>query len=134
MPQKGNLFGAEDIEILSHAVSIHPNLEYACYVAKVAKKHLKFPIKTYEEVDPLFSIKDLPGKISKRKLSKAHLRKFFPKEFFPIEGVEDFLGKILAALSQGDVIHYHEQHLKNPERFTPVRYGKEPHDANRLRS
>jgi len=122
---QGRMFEPKDVEILSHAISIHPNLEYACYATKLAKKHLKFPIMQWSGMYPLFSVRGIPTKIAKRKITRAHLRKFFPSELFPITNAGDFLGKTLAALSWGDSIHRHERVLANPVRFTPVAYRKE---------
>lgn len=125
MLNDNRLFVPDDLEILTLAVSIYPNLEYACFAAKMAKQHLKFPIKSHKDLDELFEIKHLPEKIAERKIGPAHVRKFFPKEFFPIEDVRDFLGKTLAILSWGDEVHYHEQFLKEPERFSQIQYRKE---------
>ncbi len=124
MTKRDTLFAAEDVELLSHAVSIHPNLEFACFVGKMAQKHLAFPITSHDEMHALFSIKGVPKKIEDRKIGKVQLRKFLPKEFFPIEDVEDLVGKVLAALACGDVIHYHERFLRNPMQFAPVPYRK----------
>lgn len=123
--QAKEMFAAADVKMLSHAVSIYPNLEFACYATKLAKERLKFPVKSYQEIAPLFSVKEIPEKIARRGLRPAHMRKFFAKQFFPIEDARDFLGKTLAALSWGDVVHHHEQFLKHPERFAPTTLLKE---------
>ena len=125
MPQKKEMFSSKDIKILQHAVSIIPNLEYACFATKLAKRHLRFPVKSYTEMGKLFDIRTLPENIKARKLRKAHLKKIFQKVFFPIEDERDFLGKVLAALTWGDTVHYHEQYLEDPVRFSQYFYKKE---------
>lgn len=124
MSHDNKLFAPADLEILMHAVSIYPNLEYACFAAKMAKKHLKFPVNDHKAFNELFKVKRIPKKIATRKIGGAHVRKFFPKEFFPIEDVRDFFGKTLAILSWGDEVHYHERFLKEPKRFTQIQYRR----------
>lgn len=113
-----------DIPELSHAVSMFPNLEFACVATITAKKLLKFPILNHEGMFPLLKASNLPSKILNRKITEAHLRKFFPKEFFPITDSRDLLGKVLAALSWGDIIHGHEKFLVNPANYSPIPYKK----------
>ncbi len=125
MKQEQGPFESDDIDILAHAVSIYPNLEYACFATKLAIKHLKFPINTREDFKPLFSVGDLPKNIAKRGIGEPHLRKFLPDEFFPIADERDFLGKVLAALTWGETIHHHERFLKDPRAVAPLHYRKE---------
>lgn len=114
------MFDHLDLPMLVHAVSIFPNLEYACYASKLAGTHLQFPIQGHAEVDPLFKLEDISEKIRRRNIQPGDFERFFPKEFFPIEDPHDFLGKVLAALSWGDTVHYHERFLKQPHRFSPM--------------
>lgn len=123
--QEESLFTSNDIDILSHAVSLYPNLRFASYATSLAKKHLKFPIENHKGFRPLFKVKNLPALIASRKITYGHLQKFFPKEFFPVEDSRDFLGRVFAALSWGETIHYHERFVQNPERFSPVIYPPE---------
>jgi hypothetical protein len=123
--QEEALFDAGDVDLLRHAVSIFPNLEFACFATKVARKRLKFPVRGRSEIAALFPVGKLPKKISSRKIGKRELEKFFPDEYFPIEDERDFLGKVLGALSYGEVIHYHERFLKDPAKYSPVPYRKE---------
>ena len=116
------VFSSKDIKILTQAVSMFPNLEIACYATSIAYRQLKFPLKSYKDVKPLFDIKKIPDRIKKRGIRFSHFRKFFPREFFPIEDPQDFLGKALAALTWGDNIHYHENLIKNPVRYIQTPY------------
>ena len=118
------LFTSGDIAILSHAVAMQPDVELACFATKLAKKHLKFPLKGYADLAPLLEIGSLPTTIKRRGLRKGHLRKFFPKAFFPIVDAQDFLGKVLGACCWGAAVHHHEQFLKQPQRFGRIGYRK----------
>lgn len=122
---KDELFDAGDANLLAQAVSIFPNLEFACYATKVARKQLKFPVRDHAEIAALLSKNKLPERIADRKIGKRALEKFFPKEYFPIEDERDFLGKVLGALAFGDVMHHHERFLKDPAKYSPVPYRKE---------
>jgi hypothetical protein len=119
------MFSPEDVDILAHAVSIVPSLEFAGFAAKLAKEHLTFPINCVEDMKPLFSVKGLPESIEKRGISLAHVKRFLPNEFFPIEDEHDFLSKVLGALAWGDEVHLHERFLKEPGSIVPLRYRKE---------
>jgi hypothetical protein len=119
------LFDAGDVDLLAQAVSIFPNLEFACYATKVARKRLKFPVRDQSEIVGLLSKNKLPERIAGRRIGKREIEKFFPKEYFPIEDERDFLGKVLGALSYGDVMHHHERFLKDPAKYSPVPYRKE---------
>lgn len=116
-----DLFSGKDVDILSHGVSIFPNLEFACFATTMAREHLQFPITSPDAVFSLFSAADLPARIEVR---QADLQRFLPKELFPIDDARDFLGKILGALSWADVVLGHERFLANPAQFSPVPYGK----------
>lgn len=125
MPQEQHMFNPEDVDVLAHAVSIVPNLEYACFAAKLAREHLKFSIRSLEDMKPLFSVKGLPEDIAKRGISLAHVKRFLPDEFFPIEDERDFLSKVLGALAWGDEVHLHERFLREPKTIVPLRYRME---------
>jgi hypothetical protein len=112
---KPPIFEADDISILSYSLSLHPNLEFASFVAARARRLLKFPITTHDELAPLFSEHDLPQRIAKRNIRFVHVKRFFPCEFFPIESAFDFIGKIAASLTWGDMFHYYERKSADPE-------------------
>jgi hypothetical protein len=118
-------FTAGDVDLLAQAVAMHPNLELACYAAKLAREQLKFPLHKHDDLVALTAIKGIPQKFAGRHIGEAEIRKFFPPAFFPIHDVHDFLGKALAALSFGDRVHAHERAVNHPPRFIPGTYRKE---------
>lgn len=112
------LFEANDVDVLSHAVTLVPELELACYAAKLARARLAFPVRSLEALAPLFKNPSaLPDRIRRRGITSRQLAKYFPKAFFPIEDVADFLGKALAAIQWGEAQHHHERAVAAPERF-----------------
>lgn len=124
MPPPASIFSSADIQELSDAVSIFPNLEFACFAAITSKKLLKFPILSHDGLLPLLKAGNLPDRIKNRKITEVHIRKFFPKEYFPITDARDLMGKVLGSLSWGDVVHGHEKFLKDPTNYSPVYYKK----------
>lgn len=106
---KRPVFKKKDIEILCHSISLVPTLELATYATKLSKEHLKFPIKSHEDLKPLFAIPKLHEKFCNTGITYKLTLKFLSKKFFPIENEEDFLGKIFAALLYGEKYHAFEK-------------------------
>lgn len=117
MPENEPIFSAEDLPVLSQAVSMMPNLEFASYAASRAKELLQFPINSAEEFAPLFEIDNLPTRIENRGFRLDHVEKFYPQELFPINDARDFLGKTLAALSWGSLYHHYEDACATPQNY-----------------
>lgn len=111
-----NQFTEKDIGILQKAISLYPNLEFACLTAKIAGQHLQFPLVDHESMSKLFELSSIPEKVKKRRITKDIFKKYFPDAFFPIESLEDLIGKILAAISYGESVHYHERLIDQPKK------------------
>lgn len=118
-------FDASDLDALAHAVSTLPNLEYACYAAKVAREHASFPISDYAGLCRLLAVGALPERIARRAISPKHVKKFFAEEHFPILDERDLVGKVFGALTWGDRVHAYERAVTDPRALVPFHYRKE---------
>jgi hypothetical protein len=118
-----NLFASpdkEDLELIYSATKIDPNLHYALCATLLAKRQLKFPVKSYKGLAPLF--KD--GKLAEiglgREVSLADAKRFMTKDFYPIVDLQDFLAKSYHCLAKGDMAHYFELIARDPSRAFPA--------------
>jgi hypothetical protein len=104
-------FGKESLEDIHWLCSLNPAFEVTLYYTNIARKIIDFPIRNYEDFEPLGKIKEHP-KIKLNGINKRSLKQYFDKSMFPIDSITDFRTKIFSALTWGANCHYHEDFVK----------------------
>ncbi len=87
-------------------LELFPDLEVTAYALKLARKRLKFPLSSLDDLEPLFD----HGRASfkGRSFSSDQAREYLPPEFFPIESPRDLGTKIAIALQRAYLLHSQE--------------------------
>lgn len=97
-------FTAEDLDVLAKVIEIIPNLTEVAHAARLARKGLKYPVKSRDDL-----LKLLEGKksvrLGERSITAAAVGQFMLDKFFPIDSEEDLIRKLLIAFSIGDIYH-----------------------------
>lgn len=102
------LFDANDVELIETVLDLVPDLDLVAYVAKIARKKLKYPIKDHEAFRPLFR-SHAAAPFKNRAFAFDDLLEFIPQEFFPIETERDLMCRLLIALQRGHMAHLQEE-------------------------
>jgi hypothetical protein len=100
-----NYFDSEDVDILSDALKLIPDLEISVYATKVAQKKLKFPLESHENLKPLLMGSNQTLNFRDRKIDYEQMVKFLPKHLFPILDEKDFLRKVIIGFGLGAIHH-----------------------------
>lgn len=118
------LFDKDDLPLLARAVSLYPDLEFACFATKLAARELKFPISKPQDFAPLVKFEDRRrralhayDRIALRRISVQNIVDHFPPSYFPIQDANDMLGKVVGALISGKARHAAENLLQRPTTF-----------------
>jgi hypothetical protein len=102
------LFEDGDLELLLSALQLIPDLEAVAYATKLARKKLKFPLKSRSALRPLF---DSAGSVRFREstIKFAQVERFLPDDFFPIESERAFMTRALIAFQIARTTHQQEE-------------------------
>jgi hypothetical protein len=100
-------FDEKDIDLLIYVISLIPDLDLVAYAGKLVRDKIKYPIKDYDSLQPLFGGKRVAN-YADRKITFAQAERFIPKEFFPIVSERDLLCKLIMVFQRGNIIHAQE--------------------------
>lgn len=109
MPRNQQIFEAKDVELLQKVLLLNPDLETVAYIAKLARDKITYPIKSPENLLPLFRGRSSVFVFKENKLTFKQAEKFIPKEFFPIETEDDLLRRLLIVFAIGRNSHTQDQ-------------------------
>lgn len=97
-------FTGEDLDLIEDALELIPEVATAVHAARLAKRHVAFPIESYDSLRPLFD-KEGHARYKDRVFTFDQGRQFFPSEFFPIESTKDLIIRVMIVLQRAAAIH-----------------------------
>ncbi|WP_149303822.1 hypothetical protein [Pareuzebyella sediminis] len=106
------IFGKKDLFLLNTIAKSNHNFQIALHACQISKTCLKFPIKSYNDLEPLFK-QELHPKIKSSNIDFKLFRKYFSDKFFPITTSEDFFSKLMCSLFWGEYCHTVEKNELN---------------------
>jgi hypothetical protein len=102
-----------DLDLCQRALRLNPDLWVAAQIVSKANERAAYPIKSLDDLCAAV-LKSAKGgvRFEGMTLTAANARAFFPRVFFPIEGEDELLKAVYAALVWAREVHLSEDRLR----------------------
>lgn len=102
-----------DLDLCQRALRLNPDLWVAAQIVSKANERAAYPIKSVDDLCAAVLGSAKRGvRLEGMTLTAADARGFFPKAFFPIEGEDELLKAVYAALVWAREVHLSEDRVR----------------------